>query len=106
MMAIAPKTRRTDPGLVATLTAGVFLAYIITASPHLAHHLFDEDHVSQPCPQLALSHQAPGVDVERITLACPALTDTLGPVPVRSPGLAPDLHPSRPRAPPGLAPLP
>lgn len=105
-MVVARRKLRTDPGIMATLAAGVFLAHVITASPHLVHHLFDEDHVSQPCPQLALSQQTPGVEVERITLSGPALSDTLRPIPVSSLHLAPDLRPSRPRAPPAFAQLP
>ncbi len=44
---------------IGALAAGCFLLYLIALSPHLVHHLFDEDHDSPACPFLALSQHTP-----------------------------------------------
>ena len=42
---------------MAAFTAVLFVAYLISLSPHLVHHLFDEDQNHPTCPYFALSQQ-------------------------------------------------
>lgn len=62
---------------VGTLTAGLFLAYLIALPPHLVHHLFDEDHGRPACSHLAQSQQTPELQPDPPTLIAPILIETL-----------------------------
>jgi hypothetical protein len=57
------------------LTAGFFLAFLITLPPHLVHHLFEEDHGRPACPHLAHGQQTPAVEPELFTPAPPGPTE-------------------------------
>lgn len=89
---------------VGALAAGCFLLYLIALSPHLVHHLFDEDHDSPACPFLALSQHTAELQPDPPALTPLRVTDTLDeqrrtvslPVPL--------VHGSHPRAPPRSVP--
>ncbi|MBI2152292.1 MAG: hypothetical protein HYV92_04145 [Candidatus Rokubacteria bacterium] len=86
------------------LTAGLFAAYLVALSPHLVHHLFDQDDGVPACPHLAQSQQNPGVQPDPPSLPHLIATGALdAPLPSTSlPSL--DLTAGRPRAPPSSAP--
>lgn len=54
-MRIVPLTR--FKRFTTAFTAALFAAYLISLSPHLVHHLFDEDQDHPTCPYFALSQQ-------------------------------------------------
>lgn len=82
------------------LVAGFFLVYLIAVSPHLVHHLFEEDHDSPPCPFLALSQHTPQLQPDLPTITCLIWTEFLeDPKPTLSLP-SPLIHNSRTRGPP------
>jgi hypothetical protein len=89
---------------VSALAAGCFLLYLIALSPHLVHHLFDEDHDSPACPFLALSQHTPELQPALPALTPLRVTDTLDEQrrPVSLP--VPLIQGSHPRAPPRALP--
>lgn len=90
--------------LLGALTTGLFVAYLVALSPHLVHHLFDEDHGRPVCPHLAQSQQNPELQPDPPTLPLPSRTETIkAPLPQASPR-SPDLPLKHPRAPPRSAP--
>ena len=90
---------------VGALTAGCFLVYLIALSPHLVHHLFDEDHDSPSCPFLALSQHTPELRTDPPTISCLIWTghqeDSEPMVPLPSPLM----HNRHLRGPPSSVPL-
>lgn len=62
---------------VGALTAGLFLAYLITLPPHLVHHLFDEDQGRAACPYFAQSQHSPELRTDPPTLTPPIPGETL-----------------------------
>ena len=86
--------------LLGVLTAGLFAAYLIALSPHLVHHVFDDDHGAPACPLLALSQQTPQLQPDPPSLPLPSEADTVLVSRVESPLLPPVTLPSSPRAPP------
>ncbi len=94
------RRRRWRQKAVGTLAAGFFLAYLVAASPHLVHHLFEEDHDSPPCPFLALSQHTPQLQPDPLTITCLIWTEFLeDPKPTLSLP-SPLIHNSRTRGPP------
>lgn len=90
--------------LLGALTAGLFVAYLVALSPHLVHHLFDEDHGRPVCPHLAQSQQTPELQPDPPHLIPPIQIAT---VQVLSPGVSlpsPVLALSHSRAPPHSTP--
>ena len=85
---------------VGTLAAGFFLVYLIALSPHLVHHLFDEDHDSPSCPFLALSQHTPGLQTDPSSVTPLIVTETLDDQKPTVPLPSPQVHSSHPRAPP------
>ncbi len=86
--------------LLGGLTTGLFAAYLIALSPHLVHHLFDENYGGRACPYLAQSQQTPGLQPDPPSLTPP---DQVAAVPTLPSGAslpAPDLTLGDPRAPP------
>ncbi len=83
------------------LTAGLFVAYLISLPPHLVHHLFDEEQGRPDCPLLALSHQSSKLQsADPPSLNLPAPTDVLCVPCPRAVPPAPDLPATQSRAPP------
>jgi len=85
---------------VSAVTAGLFLAYLVTISPHLVHHLFDQDHGRPACPHLAQSQNTPAVEASPVILTLPSPTEIIT---VSLPGIltpSPEVRASTPRAPP------
>ena len=86
--------------VVSAVAAGLFLAYLVTLSPHLAHHLFGQDHGRPACPHLAQSQNTPVVEESPVTLTLPSPTQiVLASAPQASPPPA-EIQASNPRAPP------
>ena len=85
-------------------TAGLFVAYLIALSPHLVHHLFDQEHGVPACPYLAQSQQNPGLQPDPPSLTPPGQVATVPTLPRGALLSAPDLTLSDPRAPPRSAP--
>ena len=82
------------------LTGALFVTYLVALSPHLVHHLFDEDHGRPACPHLAQSQQTPELQPDPPQLIPPIQIAT---VQVLSPGVSlpsPALALSNSRAPP------
>lgn len=88
--------------LVSGAVTGLFLAYLVTLSPHLVHHLFDQDHGRPACPHLAQSQNTPALEASPVTLTLPNPTEiVLAFAPQVSPAPA-EIQASGPRAPPSL----
>ena len=86
--------------LLCTLTTGLFVTYLVALSPHLVHHLFNEDHGAPVCPHLTQSQQTPELQPDPPRLIPPIQIAT---VQVLSPGVSlpsPALALSHSRAPP------
>jgi hypothetical protein len=87
--------RRASP-----LVAGAFVAFLVTQAPHLVHHFFEPEQVTDECPFAANGERTGGLEIQQVTVV--ALTDVstawLGPAFLAPPSLAPDV--SRGRAPP------
>ena len=90
--------------LLGVLTAGLFAAYLIALSPHLVHHLFDENYGGRACPYLAQSQQALGLQPDPPSLAPPDQVAAVPTLPCGASLPAPDLTLGEPRAPPRSAP--
>ncbi len=86
--------------LLGVLTTGLFAAYLIALSPHLVHHVFDDDHGVPACPLLAQGQQTPQLQPDPPSLPLPSKADTVLASRVESPLLPPVPPPSDPRAPP------
>lgn len=86
--------------VASVLTAGLFAAYLIALSPHLVHHLFEEDHGLPACPLLAQSQQTPQLQPDPPGLPLPGEGEAVLVARVESPLLPPVPPPSEPRAPP------
>ena|SRR3990170_6939745 len=86
--------------IVRALTAGVFLAYLVVVSPHLVHHLFDDDHAGPPCPHLLQSQQTPGIEAASLVFSPPGEAAPVDPVLTGSSCVSPDLVVIHSRAPP------
>lgn len=90
--------------IVAALTLGLFVVYLIALPPHLVHHLFDEDSGRLNCPHLSQSQQTPELKADPPTLAPPVLTETPLGLPAGVSASSPDLTVCYPRAPPRSVP--
>ncbi len=86
------------------LVAALFVAYLIELSPHLVHHLFDEDHAPPACSHLAQSQHNPALQADPPALIHLVPTETVevplagGPLP------SPALSSGHCRAPPRSVP--
>jgi len=89
--------------LAAGALAASFIAYLFLLSPHLVHHLFDQEQERPSCAVLAQSQGTPGLQTVPASLTPPGLIETLPP-PIRG-ALPPaaDVTAGHPRAPPVLA---
>ncbi|HEV8393088.1 MAG TPA: hypothetical protein VGQ37_02390 [Vicinamibacterales bacterium] len=83
--------------------AGFLAAFVVGISPHLVHHLFDDDHEQADCPFASVAERQQGVTPSiAVTLApAHAAASPLLPAPAAPPSSG--LAPSSPRAPPTLA---
>ena len=93
------RSARTFPP-AALLAAALLVAWALALSPHLVHHLLDDDAQHPPCPYLALGDHTPQLAADAPSLPLPA---PVAPAPPVTADSAPQIS-SRvggdPRAPP------
>jgi hypothetical protein len=89
---------------LASLTAGLFVTYLVALSPHLVHHLFDENQGHPACPHLAQSQQTPELPSDPPALDPPVQSEPVQLFLASASLPSPDLTGSHPRAPPRSAP--
>ena len=101
----AGENLRRRSATVSLLAAAFLLVYLVAVSPHLVHHLFEENHGRPTCPLLIQSQQTTAeLQPDPPMVGPPNLKGTLADQePTRVlPG--PTAHASQPRAPPHASP--
>jgi hypothetical protein len=98
-MSLAP---RRSTRLVHGALAALLLTFVLEQSPHLVHHLFDDDEAlgHQPCPFASSADREPGLTAPLANLLFDL--ERIGPIPALGPEgltLAP-VFPAGARAPP------
>jgi hypothetical protein len=80
--------------------AGFLAAFVVGISPHLVHHLFDDDHQQADCPFASVAERQPGLTAS--TAVAIATTQITAPpaLPVPAAPASSVRAPSSPRAPP------
>jgi len=80
--------------------AGFLAAFVVGISPHLVHHLFDDDHAQAECPFASVGERQHGLTASTAVTIAPAHI-AAAPTLITPPAPASSVRaPSSPRAPP------